>query len=79
MNAGDLLVEGDESQHGFKRNKLFAFVNYLGAYKNGAFFLQEKMERLQREVETELGVKLPKIVYVNEEKFKKMQEEAYRN
>ena len=39
LNSGELLIKGDEKQSGFKRNKLFAFVNYLGAYTNGAFFI----------------------------------------
>lgn len=38
-NAGKLLIEGDESQ--LPRNKLFAFLNFLGAYYNGALFLDE--------------------------------------
>ena len=39
LNAGELLLNGDESTAGFQRNKLFAFVNFLGAYQAGAFFL----------------------------------------
>lgn len=65
LNAGELLLEGDESQHGFKRNKFFAFVNFLGAYTNGAFFVQGKLEQLREEVQAELGIKLPQIIYVD--------------
>jgi hypothetical protein len=35
LNTGELLKE--ESPH---QNRLFALVNLLGAYKNGAFFVE---------------------------------------
>ena len=71
LNAGELLLHGDESQHGFKRNKLFAFVNLLGAYTNGAFFVKDQLQKVSTEVQSELGIRLPKIVYVDEEMFMK--------
>lgn len=46
LNAGELLLRGDETQRGFKQNKLFAFVNFLGAYTNGAFFVRDQMQKL---------------------------------
>ena len=64
LNAGEILLKGDESQYGFKRNKLFAFVNYLGAYSNGAFFVGEEMKKLRTEIIKEMGIRLPEIVYV---------------
>jgi len=46
-NCAELLLHGDESEVGFSRNKLFAFVNYLGAYLNGAFWLRDNIENLK--------------------------------
>ena len=69
LNCGELLLHGDEKQPGFKRNKLFAFVNFLGAYSNGAFFIGDKLKGLAEEIEQEMGIRLPKIVYVDEETF----------
>ena len=69
LNAGELLLKGDETQRGFQRNKLFAFVNFLGAYTNGAFFVKEQMQELSKEIKSEMGVRLPNIVYVDEEIF----------
>ena len=69
LNAAELLLKGDESQPGFQRNKLFAFINYLGAYTNGAFFCRDQMIELSKEIESEMGIRLPKIVYVDESIF----------
>ena len=74
LNCGDLLLHGDEKQLGFKRNKLFAFVNYLGAYTNGAFFIQDEMEKLRVEIEAE-GTRLPKIIYVSQQVFERSRDE----
>jgi len=71
LNSGELLLNGDVSQEGFQRNKLFAFVNFLGAYQHGAFFLKDKMEKLALEVQAETGIRLPKIIYVDEEELRK--------
>jgi hypothetical protein len=35
LNCGDILHE--------QKNKLFALINYLGAYQHGALFLKEKI------------------------------------
>ena len=66
LNSAELLLYGDESQPGFRRNKLFGFINYLGAYMNGAFWLRDKIQKLKTEIEQEEGTQLPEIVYVNE-------------
>jgi hypothetical protein len=48
LNAADLLYEErpgtQEEQGGLVRNRLFALVNYLGAYQAGAVFLKERLE-----------------------------------
>lgn len=48
LNAGDLLFEDRPGTQldkgGLERNRLFALVNYLGAYQAGAVFLRERME-----------------------------------
>jgi hypothetical protein len=41
LNAGDLLYEGGVN---LKKNRLFALINYLGAYQAGAVFLKERLE-----------------------------------
>ena len=41
LNAGDLLFEGGNN---LKKNRMFALVNYLGAYQNGAVFLKDRLE-----------------------------------
>ena len=35
LNCGDILHE--------QKNRLFALINYLGAYQHGAFFLKDKI------------------------------------
>ena len=75
LNAGDLLLNGEEKPQGLKRNKLFAFVNFLGAYQHGAFFLRDEMVRLKPEIEAETGIRLPNIIYVDDETVQKSMEE----
>ena len=58
LNAGELL----EGEH-FK-NKLFALVNYLGAYQHGGFFLKEKIETLRQELIDIEGFRIPEIRFV---------------
>lgn len=41
LNAGDLLYEGGVD---LKQNRMFALINYLGAYQHGAVFLKDKLE-----------------------------------
>ena len=43
LNAGDLLLEMDE--------KMFALVQYLGAYQHGALFLRERIEKVKERLE----------------------------
>lgn len=47
MNAGDLLYEGGVN---LQQNRMFAFLNYMGAYQNGALFLQERIEQVMKEL-----------------------------
>jgi TPR repeat protein len=48
LNAGDLLYEErpgtPEEKGGLARSRLFALVNYLGAYQAGALFLKDRLE-----------------------------------
>ena len=78
LNCAELLLHGDEEQLGFKRNKLFSFVNYLGAYSNGAFFVRDDMERLRGELEAE-GIRLPPIIYVSEQVFQQSMQNYSRD
>ena len=51
------------------KNRLFAFANYLGAYSHGAWFLENKLKQLTLEIEQTEGIKMPKIVYVDLNKY----------
>jgi TPR repeat protein len=62
LNAGDLLHEGGV---GLKRNRLFALVNYLGAYQNGAVFLRPRLEQLITELKEIEGERLPEFRFVD--------------
>lgn len=42
LNAGELL-----NKEGDMKNRLFALVNYLGAYQHGAFFLEDTIKELR--------------------------------
>ena len=66
LNAGDLLAEGSDQ---VPQNRLFAFMNYLGAYTHGALFLQEKMEKLTKDLKEIEGYELPEVKYVDQDKF----------
>lgn len=58
LNSGELL-EGDH----FK-NKLFALVNFLGAYQHGAFFLKDKIETIRQELIEKDGYRIPEVLFV---------------
>ena len=60
LNAAELL-EGDR----FK-NKLFALVNYLGAYQHGAFFLREKIQGLREDLISNEGFRIPEVRFVEQ-------------
>jgi TPR repeat protein len=63
LNAGDLLFEdrpgSDEEKGGLQQNRLFALVNYLGAYSAGALFLKDRLEQIIKELREIEGEKLP--------------------
>ncbi len=63
LNAGDLLYEErpgtPEEKGGIQQNRLFAFVNYLGAYQAGALFLKDRLEQILEELKTIEGEKMP--------------------
>lgn len=63
LNAGDLLYEErpgtQEEKGGLERSRLFALVNYLGAYQAGALFLKDRMEQVIHELKTIEGERLP--------------------
>eukprot|EP00347_Sterkiella_histriomuscorum_P024275 403331695 len=61
LNAGDLLYEGGVN---LKQNRLFAFLNYMGAYQNGAIFLRDKLEKLILELRDIEGEKIPDITFM---------------
>jgi TPR repeat protein len=70
LNAGDLLYEDrpgtDEERGGLTRSRMFALVNYLGAYQSGAVFLKERLELIIEELRTIEGEKLPDFLfYIN--------------
>ena len=52
LNAGDILFEGGNN---VKKNRMFALVNYLGAYQNGAIFLKDRLEQVIDELKREEG------------------------
>ena len=68
-HAGDFTTEGMKKENIVPRNRLFAFVNYFGAYQNGAFFLRETMEALSKEIKEKDGINLPEIVYIDPTKL----------
>ena len=43
---------------------MFALVNYLGAYVNGALFLQERIEQVIQEIKTIDGERLPEFKFI---------------
>ena len=53
LNCGDILHE--------QKNRLFALINYLGAYQHGAFFLKDKIITVVSELESIDGLKIPEI------------------
>ena len=53
-----------EELGGLQKNRLFGLVNYLGAYINGALFLQERIEQLIHEIRTIDGEKLPDFKFI---------------
>ncbi len=67
LNAGDLLYEDrpgtQEEKGGLQKNRLFALVNYLGAYQAGALFLKDRLEQIIEELKTIEGEKLPEFKF----------------
>ncbi|CDW87823.1 sel1 domain-containing protein repeat-containing protein [Stylonychia lemnae] len=62
LNAADLLFEGGVE---LKQNRLFALVNYLGAYQNGAVFLKERLEQVVKEINEHDKDKIPEFSFVD--------------
>jgi len=61
LNAGDLCYEGGVN---LQKNRMFALVNYLGAYQAGAVFLKERLEKLVKELKEEEGQRLPDFKFI---------------
>jgi TPR repeat protein len=78
LNAADLLFEDrpgtEEEKGGLVKNRLFALINYLGAYNAGAVFLKERLEKVIHELKTIENEKLPEFKFFElpEELKKKM-------
>ena len=67
LNAGDLLFEDrkgtPEEKGGLKQSRMFALVNYLGAYNAGALFLKERLEQIIHELRTIEGERIPEFSF----------------
>lgn len=67
LNAGDLLYlerpGTPEDKGGLTQNRLFALVNYLGAYSQGALFLKDRLEQVIHELRTIEGQRLPEFKF----------------
>ena len=48
IEAGNLLTEGKSKV--IQQDNMFGFVNFLGAYQFGAFFLKDKLQELQQKI-----------------------------
>jgi TPR repeat protein len=69
--AGDILYEGSHPslppERSVKQNRMFALSQYLGAYQNGALFLEHQIRKVIEELHTIEGYSkevLPDIRYV---------------
>lgn len=62
LNAGDILFDGGNN---VPKNRLFALVNYLGAYQYGAVFLKDKLEQVISEIKLIEKQELPEFKFVD--------------
>lgn len=76
LNAGDILYEGGL---GVKQNRMFALVNYLGAYREGAYFLKAKIDQVVKELKEIEGEQLPEFLMPDEIPKKENQSEEVEN
>ena len=61
LNAGDILSKGGNN---VQQNRLFGLVNYVGAYRYGAFFLKDRIKEVIEELKTIEGETLPEFKFL---------------